>query len=734
MRGERSDHLWNVTIGPARALATVALLALTLAPAACSDSGATTTRDGSDGAVDVPGDAPADGVSAGKRFAVTIDGKGGVVATDDDAVRVLIPPGALDTPTEVAIVVLDINAVPGSSQAVGGVIYRIEPEGRPFARDVAASMAQRAAPPSGQHLGVARYDTQAGAWKEVSSTLIDGRVVALTSGFSNWAAFYYQGQPSLPITQVRVAPASLRPQDQQWSHCSTWCTSWTADARTVTISGRTSPDGTGSWSDRGSGQSGAFTVSGGTFSFSYTLPATNFAYPVLSSPGGSGYFLELWCGAGCGQPPDGAMPDSTRDGGTDGAMPDTRIDGGAPAVTPVWVKGFPDNSTTPTFPGIAACPDGSIWITGDNYGQIDFGGGPIGINSDQIFLVGFNADGSHRFSKVYNGTGGDRATAIACDANNRVYIAGSASSMIDFSDNNSQPLSNTSLVVAVFKTDGSHVMSFGYTGLYANAIAPAANGAIVIAGAVQTGTTVPGLPTFTQGGLFIGKYAAGSWTFAVRSNSGAALDSGSARAVALDSAGDIYVAGEFGPTTTQDGFVAKFSGTNGAHVWNDTFGFNKRDTAIAIAVDKSTDSVYAAGSFGSGTHGIFFKKYSKTGAAVWEKTFGAPGGGDYASAVAVDSAGNVYLAGVYTNNQTNFGGGVLPHFFADEWFTAKFSASGAHLWSVGYATPGYQLVYGIAVDAQDRALVLGETDVDTMSFGPSITLPANTEFAIVKYP
>ncbi len=85
----------------------------------------------------------------------------------------------------------------------------------------------------------------------------------------------------------------------------------------------------------------------------------------------------------------------------------------------------------------------------------------------------------------------------------------------------------------------------------------------------------------------------------------------SAKDVAVDASGNVYIAGDstnvvglpttagpFGPTGAQDGYVAKFSNDGSTLLYATYFGGSAGDTASALAVDAAGD-IYVAGTTGS---------------------------------------------------------------------------------------------------------------------------------------
>jgi len=223
--------------------------------------------------------------------------------------------------------------------------------------------------------------------------------------------------------------------------------------------------------------------------------------------------------------------------------------------------------------------------------------------------------------------------------------------------------------------------------------------------------------------------------------------------IALDPAGNIYLTGQTTagvgfPTTPgaqqpakpglSDAFVAKFNPSGTALIYS-TFlgGTNNENTRTQrsgrIAVD-AAGNAYVAGDtnstdfpvggsgadtvFGGGVTGqtdAFYVKLGPTGAFLYGTYMG---GIDYDTAVgiAVDSTGNVYVAGSTLSDAASFpqtaNGYDLVHNGYDAFLT-KFDAGGNRVYSTflgGSGGDNYNVkAGGLAVDNQGRAYLTGDT-------------------------
>ncbi len=149
----------------------------------------------------------------------------------------------------------------------------------------------------------------------------------------------------------------------------------------------------------------------------------------------------------------------------------------------------------------------------------------------------------------------------------------------------------------------------------------------------------------------------------------AAADS---RAIAVDIAGNAYVTGASGG----DYLTLKYD-SDGNLLWEQRYNGpgNGEDDASAIAVDIA-GNVYVTGrSVGAGTDFDFATlKYDSDGNLLWEQRYNGPGNRDDGGrAIALDSAGNVYVTGVTNGGATGY-----------DYTTLKYDTDGTQLWEAHY--------------------------------------------------
>ena len=142
------------------------------------------------------------------------------------------------------------------------------------------------------------------------------------------------------------------------------------------------------------------------------------------------------------------------------------------------------------------------------------------------------------------------------------------------------------------------------------------------------------------------------------------------------------------------------------------------DWANGVACDGG-GNVYVAGYFrghidlgstnlpatGGSRSEFLLAKYDRDGSNIWARR-GTGNNGEEATAVALDFAGNVFIAGILRGTM-NLGGVNLVSAGADDIFLAKFDADGNVLWARRAGGSGYDQGNGVAADAAGNVYVTG---------------------------
>jgi hypothetical protein len=391
-------------------------------------------------------------------------------------------------------------------------------------------------------------------------------------------------------------------------------------------------------------------------------------------------------------------------------------------------------------------------VVGNFTQSADFGGGTLtSAGSGDVYVVKHDAQGRHLWSKRFGGNGNDGAYEVAidrsanCDGQNGtdcILVTGVFEGSASFGGATLTSLGDRDVFVAKYSGAGTHLWSkrFGNTGPDAGyGIAVDAGGNVFVTGYFNSSADFGGGMLYSQymnWDVFVVKLSpAGNhvWSKNFWSTSG---DVGNA--IAVDGNGDVVVSGfflgavDFGlgmlrSGGAEDAFVAKLSGVDGHGVWAKSFGRGFGDIGYGVAVDGS-DNVIVAGSyqgsvdFGGGAlasngEEAFLAKYSPTGAHVWSKHFGGSMEPKRAFAVAAAANGDVVVTGTFQGS-ASFGGATVSSTGYADLFVAKFAGTGAHRWSRNFGSTGADdFGDGAGIDPTTGDVVLSGAFQGRLNFG-----------------
>ncbi|WP_261365085.1 PKD domain-containing protein [Anatilimnocola floriformis] len=122
------------------------------------------------------------------------------------------------------------------------------------------------------------------------------------------------------------------------------------------------------------------------------------------------------------------------------------------------------------------------------------------------------------------------------------------------------------------------------------------------------------------------------------------------------------------------------------------------------------------------------QKYSATGTLLWN----IPVVSAYFKHVDIDAAGNVYAAGIYFSTTLTIGGASATTNGQVDWFLFKFNSAGQALWGRSIGGIKGDEIYDISVDSAGNVYAVGEFS-DTMTFaGNTMTSAGGTDAYVVK--
>jgi chitodextrinase len=368
--------------------------------------------------------------------------------------------------------------------------------------------------------------------------------------------------------------------------------------------------------------------------------------------------------------------------------------------TGAWAKRF-GGADSDQGKAVTRDSSGNIVVVGTFRGTIDLGGGLLtSAGLSDMFITKYSASGAHLWSKRFGGASDEQAWSVALDANGNVFVGGSFSGTTDLGGGPMSGAGGTDMFVAKYSATGTYQWAKRFGGADSDA--------------------VKSLAVDTDGNVIVTGYFSGSPV-----NLGG---------------NDLYGSGGFTV------FLAKYSGGDGSHIWSKNFaggGYGDR-----VVIDANGE-ILTVGRFrgyidcslgwvtfplppttliGIGDDDFYLAKFRADGTHVWSKAFGGANN-DIANYLAVDSAKNIYVFGAFTGS-INLGAGPMTTVAISDAdvFLAKFSTSGACLWSKSIAGPyGSDTAGGIAVDANGNVTISGSFNqrLDFTAFGGPVLTSAS---------
>ncbi len=350
------------------------------------------------------------------------------------------------------------------------------------------------------------------------------------------------------------------------------------------------------------------------------------------------------------------------------------------------------------YDGPAHGDDRPAKIVVDSSGNAYVTGRSAGAGSGYDFVtIKYSSGGAQLWSARYNGpaNGDDAATGAALDGLGSVYVTGYSLGSGSGYDYATVQYSSSGAQQKVFRYNGA-----GNGNDVPAAIAADKANAVYVTGYTATAGSGKDITTV--------KYDAnGNQRWAVSFNGTGNGDDYPA-GLAIDNGANVYVTGTTAGSGSGDDFATMKYDSAGAQKWVLTYNGpgNDVDRPSAIVVDASGNPVVAGSSRGAGT-GFDYAviKYTAAGTLSWlERYDGVFGGDDFASAVAVDPSGFVYVTGSSSDATTVLFNEV----------TVMYNSSGFQQWSSRYKASQSNDSYPTAIvnDGSGGVTVAGYSDLE----------------------
>jgi len=372
-----------------------------------------------------------------------------------------------------------------------------------------------------------------------------------------------------------------------------------------------------------------------------------------------------------------------------------------------WIKkfnGVGDNSDSGS--AIAVDASGNVYIAGYSFGN--------GTDHD-ICVMKINSIGDTAWVKKYNGSAGktDQAAAIAVDASGNVYITGYAKNLITGND----------YITIKYNSIGDTVWTKKYNGA-GNGTDKAAALFIDDAGNVYITGYSDSDPTILSNDDYATvKYNSAGVQQWVSSYNSSLNGTDRAIGIVADANGNVFVTGKSFNGTNYDMVTVEYNSSGIQQNIATYSGGNGDDVPNAIAIDANAN-IFIAGQ--SAALNLFDDcatvKYNSSLTQTWAQTFNGTGNkNDRATAIALDGAGNVYIAGQSDSTTST----LLKNY---DYITIKYNSSGLQQWAKTYngQSNTNDIAAAIAIDAMGSVYVTGQSENGTNAF-------PNKDYATIKY-
>jgi hypothetical protein len=433
-------------------------------------------------------------------------------------------------------------------------------------------------------------------------------------------------------------------------------------------------------------------------------------------------------------PLDGA-PDAGLDLATEDLAPDLALD--LPQPDTIDPKSWAISAGGAVLDkGRAVTSDGkgNLYVTGSFRSTATFGGHSLtakGTTWSDIFLIKLDSAGKVLWARAAGGGGEDQGRDVAVDGKGNVILVGYFTGPAAFGGKTLAGSGLWDVAIAKYAPDGTLLWATEAGGASSDepqSVAVDQQGNVIVAGSYQQGASF-GQHKLSSAGSndgFVAKLSPAGQPLWAHSVGGKGADF--AHGVAVDGAGDIYIAGsfnwdaDFGSTQLSaaggvyaDIYVHKLDAAGGDE-WAVSAGGKKFDAADDIVVDAAgnlfiTGNFWDVAKFGplsltsvAGSD-LYVASLNPDGTFRWATPAGGPNG-FLAQGIAVDKSGGAYVTGFFQGH-AQFGSQGFTSTGQNDIFVAHFSPVGSRVSAITAGGPDDDRAFDIVVDVGGYASVTG---------------------------
>jgi hypothetical protein len=359
----------------------------------------------------------------------------------------------------------------------------------------------------------------------------------------------------------------------------------------------------------------------------------------------------------------------------------------------------------------------------------------------------------------------DFATKVVNSTNGNTIVVGTyASNTMSIGSINLTNFGNYNMYVAKHNQSGTVIWakSFGQYQLdYCNSVSADRFGNVYIAGEYSSASVTFDsivLTNLTPGtaSAFVAKLdsnGAVKWVRSANATSGSR-----ATGIKVDAFDQIIVGGHFfGSTVTFgsivltnsalfDSFIVKYDSAGNA-IWAKSIQGPNSEYIRGISADNLGNVVVTGIYFGAtivfdtitltnsaaNNSEIFLAKYDSNGNVLWAKSYGGISG-DLSNSIAVDTSGNVIIAGHFGSPTVTFGAFSLTNSGNGDIFVVKHNSSGTVLWAKKLGSSGDEMGNFVQTDLENNVYTGGSYNSSSIPFGSSsISGNGSFDMCLFKY-
>src|SRR3989344_1115721 len=301
------------------------------------------------------------------------------------------------------------------------------------------------------------------------------------------------------------------------------------------------------------------------------------------------------------------------------------------------------------FKSAAVDNSNNIYAVGLTYKSVD---GQTHFGNTDALIIKYDASGSKLWTRQFGASLNDQLYGASIDGSGNIYAAGLTDTALD----NQTNAGLMDALLVKYNNSGSKLWTRllgGYS--YDRAVGSIgvdSSGNVYIAG--WTREALSGQIASGSDDAFIAKYDSSGQLLWIKQWGSSGNDNAFSLAI---KGSNIYVVGQTNGSIDfqsrqgeYDAFISQYD-LSGNRIWSRQFGSSNFDSAKAVAID-SNGNAYVAGEIGgvlddqtnAGGTDAFVVKYDSAGNRIWTKLYGVAGS-DTANGVAVDVASNVYITG-----------------------------------------------------------------------------------------